>query len=231
MEQSRIAGIPIRVPEHDAEPGGWADYSGEFDPDFELEDLSHTALVVVLQEFAVQSHLLLRGYLLSVTQHYGADEAARLRPQVFTGLAGLTAQRLRTAMAIDGDDSAAVAKVLQLHPMLYPRTYVGTAIEVLDAERTRVALLACPALEEADGLTWFADLADAPHPALDAIVRAVNPRASCHPVATRPGEQLAWEAVIDRTAEPAPEAPEIGLVKISTGASVTFTPRRPVRVG
>ena len=69
-----------RAPDGDAEPGGWADYSGEFDPDFELEDLSHSALVVALQEFAVQSHLLFRGFLLAVAQHYGDAEAARDQP-------------------------------------------------------------------------------------------------------------------------------------------------------
>jgi len=73
---SKIASIDVEVPEADAEPGGWADYSGEFDPDFELEDLSHSALVVVLQEVAVQSHVLFRCYLLAVAQAFG-DEKAR----------------------------------------------------------------------------------------------------------------------------------------------------------
>ena len=91
-----------------------------FDPDFELEDLSHSALVVTLQEIAVQSHLLFRAFLLAVSQHYAEAEAATINPQVFTGLAGLTAQRLRDAMAIDGDDAAAIAKILQVHPVFYP---------------------------------------------------------------------------------------------------------------
>ncbi len=232
VERSLVAGIGIRVPDpdHDAEPGGWADYSGEFDPDFELEDLSHSALVVALQEIAVQSHLLFRAFLLSVTQHYGDEEAATINPQVFTGLAGITAQRLRDAMGIEGDDASAIAKILQLHPMFFPRTYVDLSVVVTDDDRVRFAIGPCAALDEGDGLTWFAHLGDGADRALDAIVQAINPRAACHAVATTGTERYAYEAVIDPAAMPAREAPEIALAKISTGATVTFTPRRPVRV-
>ena len=128
----------------DAEPGGWPDYSGDFDPDFELEDLSHSALVVALQEFAIQSHLLFRAFLLSVSQHYGDAEAAAINPQVFTGLAGLTAQRLRSALGIANDDAAAMAKLLQVHPIFYPRTYVDLAVEVVDEDRVRFAHRSVP---------------------------------------------------------------------------------------
>ena len=93
----------------------------------------------------------------------------------------------------------------------------------------RFAIGPCPALEEDDGYTWFAQLGGDGDRALDAIVQAVDARAACHPTATRPGEALAYEAVIDRAAEPAPEAVEIGLAKFSTGASFVFTPRKPVR--
>jgi hypothetical protein len=230
VEQSKIAGIGVRVPDGDAEPGGWADYAGEFDPDFELEDLSHSALVVALQEIAVQSHLLFRAFLLAVSQHYGEDEAAGINPKVFTGLAGITAQRLRDAMKIPGDDAAAMAKILQLHPVFFPRTYVDLTVEVVDDGRVRFAIGPCAALDEADGFTWFSYLGAGSDRALDAIVQAVNPRASCRAVATRGTERFAYEAVIDPAALPAREAPEMALGKISTGATVTFTPRRPVRV-
>jgi hypothetical protein len=230
VEQSKAAGIGVRVPDGDAEPGGWADYSGEFDPDFELEDLSHSALVVALQEVAVQSHLLFRAFLLAVSQHYGEAEAAAINPQVFTGLAGITAQRLREAMHVTGDDARAIAKVLQLHPVFFPRTYVDLTVEVVDDARVRFAIGPCAGLDEADGFTWFSYLGAGADRALDVIVQAVNPRASCHAVATRRAERFAYEAVIDPAALPAREAPEMALGKISTGATVTFTPRRPVRV-
>jgi hypothetical protein len=235
VERSLVAGIGVRTPAADAEPGGWADYSGDFDPDFELEDLSHSTLVVALQEVAVQSHLLFRAFLLSVAQHYGDDEAAAINPQVFTGLAGMTAQRLRDAMGIDGHDAWAIAKLLQVHPMFFPRTYVDFWVDVVDDDgtadpRVRFAIGPCAALDEGDGFTWFSHLGNGGDRALDAIVRAINPRAACHAVPTTGSERFAYEAVIDPNAVPAPEAPEIALAKISTGATVTFTPRRPVRV-
>ncbi len=229
VEASLIASITVQVPDTDAEPGGWDDYHRDFDPDFQLEDLSHRALVVALQEFAVQSHLLFRSFLLAVAQRYGEAEAARINPMVFTGLAGLTAQRLRTAMNIQGDGAEAIAKVLQVHPTFFPRTYVDLAVEVVADDRVRFAILDSPVFAEADDYHWFTQLGAASDRALDAIVQAVNPRASVSATTARPGERFAYEAVIDPDATPAREAPEIGLAKISTGAAVEFSPRRPVR--
>ncbi len=232
VERSIVAAIPVAIPpagaSAHAEPGGWDDYNRDFDPDFALEDLSHRALVVALQEFAVQSHLLFRSFLLTVAQRYGEDEAARINPMVFTGLAGLTAQRLRTAMKIDGDGADAIAKLLQLHPSFYPRTYVDIAVEVA-GDQVRFAILDSPVFAEADDYHWFAQLGGASDRALDAIVQAANPRASVASTATRAGERFAYDVVIDPNAPPAREAPEIGLAKISTGATVEFSPRRPVR--
>ena len=102
VEASLIAGITVHTPDADPDDGGWDDYNRDFDPDFALEDLSHRALVVALQEFAVQSHLLFRSFLLDgrAAVRRGGGRRASTR-MVFTGLAGLTAQRLRTAMNIE----------------------------------------------------------------------------------------------------------------------------------
>ncbi|UCE87519.1 MAG: hypothetical protein JSU66_07335, partial [Deltaproteobacteria bacterium] len=113
---SKIARLAIRLPETDAEPGGWPDYAGPFDPECQLEDFSHRALCSANLEFAVQSHLLARSFLLCVGQRCGAEAVPELATQQWTGIAGLTAERLRTALSIDGDDAAAIAKVFQMHP-------------------------------------------------------------------------------------------------------------------
>jgi hypothetical protein len=230
VEQSMIAGIAIDDPALSLEPGGWDDYSGDFDPDFELEDLSHRALVIALQEVAVQSHLLLRGFLVSVSGRYGVETALELLPQIFTGLAGMTAQRLVAALDLAGADAHAIARLLRLHPMFWPRTYVDLRVDVLDETRVRFAFGPSAAFEEADGFTWLSQLGGAGDRALDAIVQSVDPRARCHAVPTRGDERFAYEAVIDATAAPATEAPEIALAKISGGATFVFTPRRPLRV-
>jgi hypothetical protein len=232
VEAATIATLALDDPGRDAEPGGWADYSGDFDTDFELEDLSHRALVIALQEVAAQSHLLLRGFVYAYGDRSSAAEAEALVPQVLTGLGGLTSQRLCPALGIERDtgDAAAIAKVLQLHPSFHPRAYVGFDVERVDADRVRFAFSPSPIFEELDGATWLNRLGAETDAALDSIVQGVDRRAHCEPAATRGDELFAYEAVVDPMADPAVDAPEVLLAKISTGATFQFTPRRPVRV-
>jgi hypothetical protein len=226
---SEIARVAIDDPGVDAEPGGWFDYSGEFDPGFTLEDLSHRALVVALQEAAVQTHLLAHAYLHCVAERWGLDEARENAPQVFTGTAGVAAGRLPSVLGIAGDDAEAIAKLLQVHPVFMPRTYVAPVIDVVDDRTVRFALRDAPCLHERDGLSWLGSMRDEPSPALDEIARAVNRRASSAPDARRAGEVFAWTITIDPDAEPAPPSPSLDLARVSTGATVTFLPRRDLR--
>jgi len=226
---SEIAKIDVDDPGRDAEPGGWYDYSGDFDPDFTLEDLSHRALVVALQEVAVQTHLLAHAYLHCVASRWGVDEALTNAPQVFTGTAGVAAGRVPAVLGITGDDADAIAKLFQVHPAFQPRTYVAPAIEVLDAHTVRFALYDAPCFHERDGLSWLSTMTNEPSGALDAIAQAINPRASTMPTRTRPNERYAWHVAIDPNAPPAPPSPSVELARISTGATVTFLPRRQLR--
>jgi hypothetical protein len=227
MRESLLATVPVVDPGGDGEPGGMPDYSGNFDPDFTLEHLSHRALVLALQEFATQSHLLCRSFLLTVAQRLGDEAACEIADIQWTGIAGLTADRLRSTMQIDGDDATTIAKLFQLHPSFQPRTYADLRVDVVDDRHAVVALGECPALEEADPYSWFAQLATAPHPALDAIARVGNPRARCHPVAPPRDARLAWDVVIDPDAEPAPESAPVHTARGSRGASlVVMTPTR-----
>jgi hypothetical protein len=93
----------------------------------------------------------------------------------------------------------------------------------------RLAFGACPAFEEGDAHSWLAELREAPHPALDAIARAVNPRARAAPAAPRAGERLAYRIDVDPDAAPQPEPPDVQLAKLSRGASLVLERRRPLR--
>jgi hypothetical protein len=228
IESSRVASLDVLMPELSLEPGGRDDYSGAFDPVFQLEDLSHRALVATCQEVAVQSHLLIRSYLLAVSQAFGSAQAETLGPGVFTGLGGLTAQRLSATMGV-GESAVGIAKVFQLHPMFWPRTYVDLGVQLEDSDRVRVALRPCPALEEGDGRTWFGGLGGPSDRALDAIAQGVDPRARCFPVRVRREERFAYEIVIDPQATPAVDPDEVVLAKISTGSRFVFTPGRRLR--
>ena len=223
---SRLATIGIDLPDQDGEPGGWADYSGTFSPDFQLEDLSHRALLVANQEFAIQSHLLARAFMLCVAQRVGDAGATELGRSQWTGIAALTAERLVRALKIPTDGIEAIAKVFQIHPCFHPRTYLDFSVEIQDDHRVHLVLRDSPGLAEADTYSWFADLSDAPHPALDAIAGAVNPRARCRPAPGASNGGLAWWVEIDPASEPQPVPQELKLAKISRGANFEFEQRR-----
>jgi len=229
VRRSKLATIPVVVPDEDAEPGGWPDYSGEFDPGFQLEDLSHRALVIVNQEAAVQSHLLARAFMLCVSQRQGDATASELGTSQWTGIAALTSDRLRQAMKIEGDDIEAIAKVFQIHPCFHPRTYLDFRVDITGERSARIAIGECPALREGDAYSWFAGLGEDSHPALDAIAGRVNPRARCHPVPNPKNARLAWEVRIDPDSEPQPEPPELKLARFSRGATFQFEQRRGLR--
>jgi hypothetical protein len=229
IRASKVATIPIDVPDTDAEPGGWPDYSGPFDPGFQLEDLSHGALITVNQEFAVQSHLLSRAFMLCASQHGDEHTAIELGAAQWTGIAALTAERLRKRLRIDGDDIEAVAKVFQLHPCFLPRTYVDFRVEISGPQSARIEIGDCPALREGDSHSWFAGLGAEPHPAFEAIAGSVNRRARCHAVSSPKNARLAWDIVIDPAAEPRAEPEELALAKVSRGAAFSFEQRRTLR--
>jgi hypothetical protein len=229
VRASRAANVALNVPEHDAEPGGWADYSGPFDPIFQLEDLSHRALVIANQEFALQSHLLARGFILCCAQRFGEDSAAELAEGQWTGIAALTARRLPGPLGISGDGIEAIAKLFQMHPCFHPRSYVDFSVEITGPSSARIAIGDCPALEEGDSYSWFAGLRAAPHRALDAIAGAINPRARCHAVANPKNARLAWDVVIDPNAAPQEEPPELKLARLSKGATFQLEQRRMLR--
>ncbi len=227
MRETRIASVPVVTPDEDEEPGGWEDYAGAFDPGFQLEDLGHRALVVVCQEAAVQAHLLARSLLLNVDQRHGEAAARDLGRRMWIGAAGLAAVRLKRALGLD-DGIEAIATLFQLHPHFLPRTYVDLRVELLDERSARIAIGACPALQEADAHSWFGSLSSEPHPALETIASVVNPRARCHP-AEAGDARLAWRIAIEPDAEPLAEPDELRLARYSHGLDFELMQRRPLR--
>jgi hypothetical protein len=200
---------------------GLVDYSGPFDPDLRLEDLSTSALRTALQEFAIQSHLLLRGLLISVDGRLGADRVAAITPRLVAGWCGLSAQRLRDALGLE-PTTAGLAAMLSLHPMFAPRSYVGLTITAADDDEVRLSFAACPASREGDEFTWMTALGGSMDAALDAVVAAFDPQASCTPTAARDGELHAYLVSIDRDRAARAEAPELAIAKISSGATFRF---------
>jgi len=218
VRASRLAAIEFPAPAETAD-GGRPDYRGPFDPDFQLEALSRAALVRACRELLVQDHLLVRALMKTVAERAGEDTAAKIGMAQWIGSGAVASTRLRSALGITGDDAAAILRVLQLHPAFLPG-YTDVRFALESPERGRFWFEPCAALEEQDRHSWAALLGDGPHPALDAMVQAVNPRARCVPAG-----RLAWDVVVDPHAEPAPEPGAAAVVRASRAARFAFTPR------
>ncbi|AMN46239.1 hypothetical protein ACG33_03785 [Steroidobacter denitrificans] len=229
VQKAKIASIPLVMPKKDREPGGWQDYSGPFEPHAQLEDYSHSALVKLCQEFGAQIQLLVRGYLLSEMNHKGAESAAAMSRSMWIGHACMGAYRLHNFLGIEGDDIQTIAKIVQLHPDFQPRTYLDLRVEVIGDQRARISVNDCPALQEGDSLNWFAQMSYEPHPALNALVRMINPRASCRAVDDPGGARYAWDVMIDPAAEPLAPPAEFEAVKAGRSLAFQFEQRRLLR--
>ena len=222
VAQSQIASIPVESFYTEEETGGLLDYSGDFEPDFQLESLSREALLTVMQEFCVQSQLLARAFLLSLSQHHGEQSVRDIALAQSTGICGLTAGRIQRALGMAGKcDLSTIAQVIELHPVFYPRTYVGFDMRVND-NAVEVLLKDSPAFQEGDSYNWFVHFTEEVNPVLDAIALAINPRSTCHAV---PGAARRWTIRIDETTEPRRQSNQVELANISTGASIIFRER------
>ena len=226
VEQSLVAQLPIvRVPT--GVPGrtptdGRAGYADEFDPDLRLEHFSRETLLAVLREIAIQSQLLMRSYLISVTARVGPDAAAEIGPRVLVGITPVTAGRLARALGIDGDGIDGIASVLALHPSFQPPGYIEPVIGPVTDTRVRFGLRRSSIFDEPDDLSWLAGIADPTSRAVDALVRGINPSAVAVRVAARDDEIVAYEITIDETTDRRLEEPETALARFSGAATFEF---------
>ena len=219
---SLAATLPATVIAEEADPDGRVGYPGTFDPALRFEDLSRATLIAALTEVALQSHLLLRSYLLSVSERVSPEVAAELGPRVLTGVAPITAERLVRAYGITDTDAPAIARVLALHPSLQPPEYVKTTVEMLDDARVRVSVSPSPMFDESDDFVWLAGLMQDGDRAVAALARAINPRADAERVDTHADELVAYEITVEPNAETRLEEPETALARFSGAATFEF---------
>jgi hypothetical protein len=200
----------------DPEEAGVSNYSGPLLSDIRLEDWSHSALVRIAEEICLQGHLLSLSFLAALERRVDRESAVGFGRRQLTGVAGLTAERLRLALGVERDLDG-VAEILALHPAFLPRQYVACEVELSDRLIVRLGA-DCPGV--ADG--GWSSMLDAEHAEpLDAIVRAIDPRYRCEAIGG--DADLAFEVVMDDVA--APVAGEVELARISTGATFTFDDR------
>ena len=172
----------------------------------ELEALSHAVLVRQVAEFELDVHLLMRAAYLSVRQRHGDELLRQATVDHLGALVAPLVARLAPAMGVTGDGPDAIAKVLQLDPLL-PLDYVRQRVELFPDGSIEVAILPCAALDDRETPSPIDTLDDDDPTVLSAIARAVNRRAQVERVDT-----WRWRIWIDPGAEPAPEHPMAELV-------------------
>ncbi|MEV0079919.1 hypothetical protein AB0H58_26215 [Nocardia neocaledoniensis] len=197
---------------------GRGDYTGPLLSDLRFADFSHSALRRMADEISLQQHLLTLGFLLAIRERADAETALAIGRKQFTGIAGLTSERLARCLRL-GDAPADLAAVLRVHPALNPLGYTGIGVETTDST-VRVRF---PAASGAltDG-AWPALLTPTDLRPLDALIRGVNPR-----FAARVGtvDEHGWTAEIELADQPFREASEVAVTRFSTGASFVFADR------
>lgn len=207
------------------ESGGADDYSGPYTSGFRLESLSHAALVRQVKEFELDIHLLMRAAYLSIRQRYGDDVLAEVAPEHLAALVPPLVRRLRDALEIRGEGLEAVAKLLQVNPLL-PDDYVAVEVR-LDDDHIEVAIAPCDAIDDHATPSPIDTLRSDDPAAIATIARAANARA----VVERLGDWR-WSVRIDPAAEPAPEHPMAELVGGHNYLPADLAPRPvPVAIG
>ncbi|RDI65977.1 hypothetical protein DFR76_105296 [Nocardia pseudobrasiliensis] len=203
----------------DPADAGLSDYAGPLLSDLCFADFSKSALVRLADEVCLQQHLLTLGFLIALGARTDAGRATAIARKQFIGIAGLTAQRVRAALRL-GDGPRDLARVLRLHPAWNPLSY--SAIDVAVKGDAVVLRLPrdCPGV--ADG-GWPA-LIDAEHPEpLNAIVQGVDPHRYARVRAVDEGG-IVFEIL--RAPAPFPQASEVIITRLSTGADFAFGVRR-----
>jgi len=179
------------------ETGGRSDYSGDFDPHLRLEDFAHNVLVRQAKEFSIDVHLLMRAAYFSIDESLGLEVLDDAAPQHRAAMAPAVVARLRESLRIEGDDMEAIAKMLQVDPILVD-DYVRYEVQVIDARHGRISFDPSSDAVSDDvcrsPLSW---LSKADSPGFEHTVHAVNPRARVRPTGT-----LTWDIEIDPDQEP-----------------------------
>jgi hypothetical protein len=217
MAGTRLAQLPVAT--IDPTDEGRCDYAGPLEADVRFEAFSASALRALLDEVAIQHQLLALSFADAVGRRWGPEAARDIGVRQLTGIAGLTAERLASTLGVAGGGLDAVARVLDLHPALRPRSYVDLRV-TRDGGRLSLALGDCPALHEDVAASWPMLLTGAGEGPMQAMAQAVDPVARCSPVGER-----SWEVVLDPAAPAPKEPPEVTRTRFSSGAAFEFADR------
>ncbi|KQR96137.1 hypothetical protein ASG12_18145 [Williamsia sp. Leaf354] len=219
MFATRAADLELSAIDHSEK--GWNDYSGDLLDDLQFRDWAHSTLVRTAEEVAVQHQLLIMGFIGAVSRRTSAEHARELVVKAVTGIAGLTAERIRSALGIDSG-AAGLARVLSLHPALGPEQYVGLGVIAEGDGAEAIVSVRIPqgSAAVADG-SWLVHLDPDNLLPLQAIATAVDPHWVVQGARVDDGfltVDIGWGAEQR-------ERKEVAVVRFSGGASFRFDDR------
>ncbi|MFI7589744.1 hypothetical protein ACIB24_21965 [Spongisporangium articulatum] len=215
LRDSHAAGLALGP--IDPADDGRADYTGPLLSDLDFAAFSHSALVRIADEVALQMHLLSLGFARALRHRLPGPEVTAIATKQLTGIAGLAAGRIHAALGLPPNEAGAL-QLLALHPALNPAAYVRL-------ETTGDALVVHESPAHADGGWPTRYGPHSPEP-LRAIVHAVDE----HLDVDIEGTERAWTVRIRRHAQPRPESDEVAVTRFSTGSGFTFAPRRSLPI-
>jgi len=194
---------------------GQSDYAGELVSDFDFAAFSHSALVRMADEVALQMHLLNLSFVLAVGKRAGTNTelATEICTKQLIGLAGIAAERIHRALDLPGGLEGAM-RMLELHPIFNPPAYVAA-----EFGPDQVHVGRSPAHE--DG-AWISLVSPAETRPLQAAVAAIDPHLGVEVI----GTDTEWTAHVVETGTAAKEFPEVSVAKVSGGATFVFEPRK-----
>ncbi|MET8776874.1 hypothetical protein ABZV58_17875 [Nocardia sp. NPDC004654] len=216
VQASVAASVPLS-PIDPAEEGA-SDYAGPLLSDIRFADFSRSALIRIAEEVCLQHHLLTMGFLIAIRERVDEERAREIGRKQFAGVAGLTSERIRSVLGLS-DDAESLATVLDLHPALNPRQYVGSRIDAVDDTVTLILDRRCGGVADR---VWPSLLTPENLDPLDALVRGVSPYYECQVIAAT-ADELAVRIL--RGDDAASEATEVALTRISTGSNFAFADR------
>lgn len=205
IAMTRAASMPLPVPSDE----GRKEYTGPLEADLAFETFSRETLLALLDEVALQGHLLTLSFADAVERRSDPATMKEMVRKQFTGIAGVAASRIAGVLG-----TADINSVLELHPAFHPRSYIDVEI----GPGPTIDLGDCAAIGDRPGRSWADVLADGTTEPLDAIVQAVDPRARC--VKTR---RSSW--IVEITDEHHAVPGEVKLARFSTGAEFEFQTR------
>jgi hypothetical protein len=209
-------------------------YSGPFDPDFDLRQLSRAALARLGREYMLYQHIGDRTLGPIVGRRYGGDAMTQLAVDQWMAASPIYNKRVRRLLKIEGDGVSATFKGLQTD-VGFPHQFQSVRYRIDDEKRGVFWLPFCGVYEHIAAASGgnpkpvkklCHDMEDT---TFLATVRAVNPKADCLPVFRPPhepgrtGPACQWEVTIDDSREVVPPTDLCRLIAQSKAARFEHT--------